>query len=81
MWNLNQEKDLAIVGFKMEGVMEKKCEKLSGTNRESQLTTGKRMGKSYKCKKMNVTKHLKNPGSRLFPEHPDKNSTQKTLGF
>lgn len=39
--------------------MEKKCEKLSGTNRESQLTTGKRMGKSYKCKKMNVTKHLK----------------------
>ena len=22
MWNLNQEKDLAIVGFKMEGVME-----------------------------------------------------------
>jgi len=44
MWNLNQEKDLAIVGFKMEGVMERKRETLSGTNRRSQLTTGKRMG-------------------------------------
>ena len=46
MWTLNQEKDLAIVGFKMEGIREKKHEKLSGTNRGSQMTTEKRMGTS-----------------------------------